>query len=239
LLTCIDRFTRWLEAIPLSDITAESVAAGFLQGWISRFGVPSTVTTDRGAQFESTLWSSLMQTLGTKRLRTTAYHPIANGLIERFHRHLKAALKCQPQPDRWMDALPLVMVGIRSTVKENLSCTVVEMVYGSTLRLPGEFFTSPSTMAAPNPASYVAKLRTAMMNLRPPPVRKQSQRTVNLPQSLYSCTHVFVRRDAVKKPLQPPYDGPYKVLDRSDKYFTLSKLGKTDTVSVDRLNRLT
>ena len=55
---------------------------------------------------------------------------------------------------------------------------------------------------------------------------------VNFPKSLQSCTHVFVRRDAVKKPLQPPYDGPYKVLDRQDKYF---KLWKTDTFSVDRL----
>ena len=149
LLTCIDRFTRWPEAIPLTDITAESVAAAFLQGWISRFGVPSTVTTDRGAQFESALWSSLMQILGTKRLRTTAYHPIANGLIERFHRHLKAALKCQPQPDRWMESLPLVMLGIRSTIKEDLGCTTAEMVYGSTLRLPGEFFTAPPNQQYP------------------------------------------------------------------------------------------
>jgi hypothetical protein len=59
-----------------------------------------------------------MQTLGTNSndcMRTTAYHPSANGLIERFHRHIEAALKCQP--DRWMDALPLVMLGIQSTVK--------------------------------------------------------------------------------------------------------------------------
>ena len=95
-----------------SHTTNRHQTAAFLQGWISRFGVPSTVTTDRGAQFENALWNSLMQILGTKRLRTTAYHPIANGLIERFHRHLKAALKCQPQPDRWMDSLPLVMLGI-------------------------------------------------------------------------------------------------------------------------------
>ena len=159
---------------------------------------------------------------------------MANGLIERFHRHLKAALKCQPQPDRWMDSLPLVMLGIRSTIKEDLGCTTAEMVYGSTLRLPGEFFTAPQT-ETPNPASYVAKLQATMKDLRPPLVREQVQRKVHFPKSLQSCTHVFVRRDAVKKPLQPPYDGPYKVLDRQDKYFKLSIFGKTDTVSVDRL----
>ena len=56
---------------------------------------PSTITTDRGAQFESALWTEFMKYLGTAHLRTTSYHPQANGLIERFHRQLKAALRVQ------------------------------------------------------------------------------------------------------------------------------------------------
>ena len=96
LLTCVDRFTRWPEAIPLTGITAETVAQAFLSGWISRFGVPSTIVMDRGRQFESQLWNTLMRLLGSKRARTTAYHPQTNGMVECFHRQLKAALKAQP-----------------------------------------------------------------------------------------------------------------------------------------------
>ncbi len=139
LVTCIDRFTRWPEAFPIPSITAETVARAFVTGWIARFGTPATLTTDRGSQFESALWKELMVLLGTSRIRTTAYHPAANGMVERFHRQLKAALKAQPYPDRWMEALPTVLLGIRTAVKRDISCTSAELVYGTTLRLPGEF----------------------------------------------------------------------------------------------------
>ena len=98
LLTIIDRFTQWLEAIPIPDMTATTVARAFITGWVSRFGIPSSITIDRGRQFESSLWAKLMHSLGTVRLRTTAYHPIANGLVERFNRQLKAALRACPDP---------------------------------------------------------------------------------------------------------------------------------------------
>ena len=84
LLTCVDHFTRWLEAIPLPDCMADTVARAFVQKWISRFGTPSTVTTDRGRQFESNLWRAFSQLLGTKHLHTTAYHPDAT-LVKIIH----------------------------------------------------------------------------------------------------------------------------------------------------------
>ena len=77
-----------------------------------------------------------MHILGTKRSRTTAYHPQINGMVERFHRHLKTALKAQHHPDAWMDTLPLILLGIRTALKEDILATVV---YGATLRLPRIF----------------------------------------------------------------------------------------------------
>ena len=72
LLTVVDRFTRWVEAIPLVDIAAETVAHTFMSHWVSRFGAPAFITTDQGRQFKSTFWSHLMKVLATERGRTTA-----------------------------------------------------------------------------------------------------------------------------------------------------------------------
>ena len=216
------------------SITAESVAQAFLSGWISRFGVPSSIITDRGRQFESLLWSHLMSLLGCKRSRTTAYHPQANGMVERFHRQLKAALEAQTNPDAWMDSLPLILLGIRTALKEDISATVAEMVYGTTLRLPGEFFTTSPTNSLPDPSDFATNLRNHFKSIRPSPPR-QTQRNSNIPPALSTTTHVFIRHDAVRKPLQPPYDGPYPVVKRTDKHFTVNINGRNETVSIDRL----
>nr|VZI10828.1 unnamed protein product [Spirometra erinaceieuropaei] len=89
LFTCVDRFTRWLEAISLPDIATPAVVKALLSRWIATFGAPSTITTGRGAQFECNLFQSFLSSLGCTRIRATAYHPAANGMVERFHCQLK------------------------------------------------------------------------------------------------------------------------------------------------------
>ncbi|XP_035764445.1 uncharacterized protein LOC118454313 [Neolamprologus brichardi] len=93
LLTVVDRTTRWLEAVPLASTIAAVVAKAFLSTWVSRFSPPADITSDRGPQFISELWSAMADGLGAKVHRTTAYNPQANGTCERFHRSLKAAFR--------------------------------------------------------------------------------------------------------------------------------------------------
>ena len=234
LLTCIDRYSRWSDAIPIHDITTETVAKALVHHWIARYGAPTTITTDRGRQFESALFQELLNLLGSNRTRTTAYHPAANGIVERFHRQLKASLKSQPDPDRWYEYLPLVLLGIRTTVKDDLGCTPAELVYGSPLTVPGQMITPTPPPSIADTTNYVHRLRKYMSHITPAKTRTQNT-TSHIPVELNTCSHVFVRCDAVCRPLQPPYTGPYKVLRRTPKYFVLEVKGKKETFSIDRL----
>ena len=85
LFTCIDRYTRWLEAVFMTDSTAESCARTLLSGWNPCLGVPATITSDQGQRFKSDLSRELIHLLSITRHRTAACHSQAYGLVERFH----------------------------------------------------------------------------------------------------------------------------------------------------------
>lgn len=189
-LTCVDRFSRWPEAVPTQDQEAATVARAFYTHWISRFGVPLKVTTDQGRQFESHLFRELNRLIGTTHLRTTAYHPQANGVVERLHGQLKAAIKCHKN-SRWTEILPLVLLGIRSAWKDDLQSTTAEMVYGQQLRLPGEFL-SPSRdhPKQGQESEFVRNLREHMRELRPVPASRHGEKKTFVFKDLHSGIRV-------------------------------------------------
>lgn len=223
LLTVVDRTTRWPEAFPLQGITAAECAQAFIAGWVARYGAPMEMTSDRGRQFVSALWSAMASSLGTALHQTTAYHPQSNGLVERLHRSLKAALRARLDSPDWIDHLPWVLLGLRNTPKQDSGSSPAELVFRHQPLLPGEFI-------SPAPAGPSAASPTIL-----PFPRHHAVPPSFIHPGLRGATHVFVRVDAHRTPLQRPYQGPFPVLGKNDKTFEVLVKGREQMISIDRL----
>ena len=234
LLTIIDRSTRWIEAIPIADITTVTVAIAFLTGWVSRFGVPFYLITDRGAQFESELFQELSKLVGFCRLRTTSYRPQTNGMIERAHRTIKTSIVARGE--NWLTALPIVLLGIRNTCNDS-GFSPMQTVTGTHALLP-QIYIDPNYNHEFTHKSIVELCE----EMRKFDFNKLSQGSLHsvpksyVPPDLKICEYVWLRIDRVKKPLEAPYSGPYFVIKRTPKIFVIqNNVGTKQTVSIDRI----
>ncbi|WP_239110337.1 hypothetical protein, partial [Streptococcus dysgalactiae] len=122
---------------------------------------------------------------------------------------------------------------MRNTIKEDLHATPADLVFGQSLRLPGELV-APAPPAYFDYGDYAKRLAHHMRSLQPPPTRDQ-QVPAYLPKALSGASHVFVKVGGVRTPLQPPYTGPHRVLSRADKHYVVDLGGRRECVSIDRL----
>ncbi|XP_049857510.1 uncharacterized protein LOC126338393 [Schistocerca gregaria] len=156
-------------------------------------------------------------------------------MVERLHRTLKAALMCSSTS--WPEALPLVLLGLRTAVKEDLQCSSAELVYGEQLRVPGEFIVPASTQPfAPELCMQFARqLSVRMRNIKPTNPVRHGDRRVFVHKDLQATSHVWLRDNTVRPPLVSSYCGPYRVITRRSHSFKIDKDGKEETVSIERL----
>ena len=217
----------------MSSISAESCVRAFISTWVSRFGVPAVLTSyDRGSQFTSSVWTGVCSTLGISTSTRTFFHLQSNGMVKRFHRSLKSTLRARLAISYWVSHLPMVLLGLRATPKDDTGLSVSEAVYGAPLTLPGELVDVPELL----PDAFLRKVNRAVEGFAvPPPHHVRPVPPAQLPAALMSAKYVFVREDSVISTLAPRYRGPYLVIDRKDKYFRLQVGSKQDVVSVDCL----
>lgn len=233
IFTIIDRTTRWLEAVPLKEMSAAACKTAFLYNWVARFGVPATLTSDRGTQFTSDTWQTLCRQLGIQHVCTTAYHPQANGMVERPHRQLKDALRAREAGADWPDHLPYVLLGLRAAPKEANGVSSAQLVFGQPLVLPGELKDVQEAAAT--------QFSTDLASSEPPPTcQPRSYASVaatplQVPQHLQQARFVYIKRGGGVPPLVPVYSGPYRVQHAGPKFFNIEVGGTYEKVSVDRL----
>lgn len=137
-LTMIDSLTRWPEVCEIQNETATEVAQAAFCSWVSRYGVPNIIVTDRGPAFTSELFNKWCTTLGIQQIRTTPYHPEGNALIESFHRNINRAIARHSILGipvlEFSELIALTLMGYRSTIHEQLEDSPGFLTHGVDLR---------------------------------------------------------------------------------------------------------
>ena len=153
------------------------------------------MTSDRGSQFTTALWTYVPQSLSIQLHRTTSYHSQSNRLVKRFKMYIKAQLV----DSNWTEVLPWVLLGLRTAQKKSWTSILWTII------CTGKCISSDSLPCV--------SLDTQKHHKLPPliPTSAHTAAKSFVPDDILRTKYVFVRRDARRGPLQRPYDGPYKV----------------------------
>ena len=132
ILTCIDHFTKWADAIPIPNKEAATVAKALVTKIFTSVGTALQILSDRGKEIDNSLMISLCQLMGTDKIRTTSYKASTNACVERLHRSMNDMIaKCvNDNQKNWTEVLPHVMCAYRSAVHESTGYSPNMLFYG-------------------------------------------------------------------------------------------------------------
>ncbi|XP_064472919.1 uncharacterized protein LOC135387751 [Ornithodoros turicata] len=137
ILTMVDYATRYPDAVALPSITTERVAEGLVE-MFTRTGIPREILSDRGPAFVSDAMREVSRLLSLKQLHSSPYHPMGNGLVEKFNGTIKIMLKrmCEERPRDWDRYLSPLLFAYREVPQASLGFSPFELLYGRHVRGP-------------------------------------------------------------------------------------------------------
>ena len=250
LLVVGDYFTKWAEAYPLQDHTAQTVADVLVEQFVSRYGLFRTLHSDQGREFESQLIAELCRLLRVKKTRTVPYNPKSDGLVERSNRTLKQMLSILVDENQfnWDDHIPYILMAYRASVHESTKCTPNLLMLNRETNLPVDLLCGSPPETPECPVEYVEWVRQAMQHAFTF-VRKNLQASTERHKTLYnqrSGSPSFNAGESVwrfyppiaRKKFGKKWDGPYLVVQKvNDLCYRIQKSSQSPSlvVHVDHL----
>ncbi|BHF62721.1 hypothetical protein SprV_0200570700 [Sparganum proliferum] len=162
---------RMMKVVRLSSTTAAQVSQPLTASTTDLVELKTQIAQLLTTVATSQMRRSASPSRGCTRIRTTACHTTVNGMVERFHRQLKAPLRAAADPANWTDHLLLVVLRIRSTLTPDLNCSAVKLVSGATVRLTDKMISPTPRVAVEDPTNLQHRLPQFMRTLFPVPSR--------------------------------------------------------------------
>jgi transposase InsO family protein len=231
ILAIVDYFSKYSVLVPLKQVDAETVAIKIFRHWISYFGAPQVIHSDRGANFEAELFKKQCELFGIKKTKTSPYYPQADGLVERLFRTIKPLISATVASHKlsWCEAIPFVEMGLRCSVQSTIGCSPFEVLFGRRMRLPLLWQGTPSLKSPKvrNCGSYIQKLQDTLEDIRDV-VARHMRNAIQKQANYYNLnrTNITIRvgdkvlvRVEGHIPADFPkyrYTGPYQVVQKNN-----------------------
>ncbi|WVZ77361.1 hypothetical protein U9M48_025239 [Paspalum notatum var. saurae] len=194
---------------------------------VSLHGVPLTITSDRGSLFVSRFWEQLQTALGTKLIRSSAYHPQTSGQVERVNQILEDMLRAcaLTYSTKWDECLPLAEFAYNNSYQKSLEMAPFEALYGRRCRTPLNW-SEPEERVTFGPdlvTQAEEQVKFIHNNLKRAQSRQKSYSDKRRrPLVFEKGDHVYLRvlpmkgvhRFGVKGKLAPRYVGPLKITEQ-------------------------
>ena len=253
LLVLSDYFTKWVEAYPMPNQEALTVARKVVEEFVCRFGVPISIHTDQGRQFESALFQELCELLDIEKSRTTPFHPQCDGLVERMNRTLENMMSVfisEHQRD-WDEIIPFLLLAYRSTIQESTNASPNLLMLGREVFLPVDVIFGKPPQEYPDTSEYVTQLQERLQSAHEY-VRVKIQRASSRQKRYYDrrangrpynngdlvWLYEPNRKPGMCKKLQRYWKGPFTILQKiNDLLYRIQRSPKTKSrvVHFDRL----
>jgi hypothetical protein len=251
ILTFIDDLTKFFIAIPIPNQEANTIAKNFTTEIICKFGMPQTVLTDQGTNFESAIFRKTCKLLKIKKIHGTSFHPQTNGSLERTHRTLAEYLRSFINRDRdnWDEFLPFAAFTYNTTPHTSTKITPFELLFGHKASIPTSLKENPEIHY--NYDDYYAELKARLQHshqIARETIIREKEKSKNRydsnvnQQNFSPGDKVWLTNDAKapgkSKKLEPRFKGPFTVLSKdSDVNYTILVNKKPTTVHVNRLKK--
>ena len=251
-----DHFTKNVEIIPVSDMTAEVCATKLLNEVISRWGCPLAIHSDQGRTFESKIFMELCRMLEVRKTRTSVRNPRGNGQAERFNRTLLRMIKaylCGEQKE-WDLHLGCLAGAYRATPNESTGMTPHLLTIGREVRLPAELVfgsTNTTDEEITSYGDYVDSLR-ARIQYAHEIARKHMFTAAKRSKDLYDTKVAFhgynvgdvvwclmeARKVGISPKLERVFEGPFLVRKKHSEIDFVLQLDRAGTERSIHHNKL-
>jgi hypothetical protein len=223
----VDRLTKTAHFLPVhTTYTAKKYAEIYLDQIVRLHGIPKTIISDRGAQFIARFWEQFQQTLGTKLIRSSAYHPQTDGQTERINQILEDMLRaCVIQYDKhWDKCLALAEFSYNNSYQSSIRMAPFEALYGRQCRTPlnwsqigeREIFGPDLVKEAEEKVKIIRdNLKTAQSRQKSYADKRRKPIQFEVGDFVYLRVSPTrgVQRFGIKGKLAPRYIGPFEILE--------------------------